>query len=204
MSSQERIRQPGIREPEGEYELLERKLLHEGDILSLFRHRVRLPNGTEGSFELVRYPGAVSVIPVLEEEPGRREIVCLEQFRPAVEGYIHEIPAGMLEPGEQPLACARRELEEETGYRAERWTHVATVLQSPGISPVRMVYFLAEDLRATGVQNLDPGECLSIKRLPLDGLVDSLVFGKAVTGIPTMIDTKLHVAVFFLGAYYRE
>jgi 8-oxo-dGTP pyrophosphatase MutT (NUDIX family) len=117
-----------------------------------------------------------------------------------VAGYIHEIPAGMLEPGEDPLACARRELREETGYTAGRWTPVTTVLQAPGISPVEIHYFLAEDLRLAGDPELDAIECLSVKRVPLAALVDSMVRGVQCDAAPPMVDIKVHLAVFYLAA----
>jgi ADP-ribose pyrophosphatase len=106
----------------------------------------------------------------------------------------------MLEPDEAPLDCARRELEEETGYVAERWSHVATLLPTPGIAGVTMVYFLAEALSRTGRQALDPTECLSVKRVPLEGVIDRLVHGRAVPGVPDIVDGKTHMAVFYLGA----
>ena len=193
--------EPAIRTSE-DYALLDGKTVFEGLMFRVERNRIRLPNGHETTHELVRYPGAVTIIPVLEEKPGEPELVVVEQFRTSVEGFIYEIPAGTLEEGEEPLGCARRELEEETGYRAERWTEVASLLQSPGVSPVRLTYFLAEGLTHDGEQNLEASECLSVKRLSVRRLVDALVFGREDTGIPPLADVKIHVAAYFLGARY--
>jgi ADP-ribose pyrophosphatase len=142
----------------------------------------------------------VSVIPVLEETPGRPEVILVEQFRSSVEGFIHEVPAGTLDPGEDPLDCARRELLEETGYTAERWTRVASLYPTPGIAAERMHYFLAEGLRFQGPQSLDEGECLTVKRFPLQGLLESMVLGRKVEGIPPIVDGKTFIGIFYLGA----
>ncbi len=193
---------PGVREAGEAYQVYSRQVAYDGRYIKVLREQIRLPNGHEATHEIVRHPGAVTVIPVLEEKPGVKELVLVEQFRTSVGGFIHEIPAGILEPGEDPLACARRELEEETGYTAERWTHVASLYPTPGIAAEPLIYFLAEGLKLKGGLNLDPGEVLTVKRFPLDRLIDSMVFGKKIEGIPLMVDGKTHLAVFYLGAYH--
>jgi ADP-ribose pyrophosphatase len=191
---------PGLREPGPEYHLLETKTVFAGRIFRVVQKRMRLPNGHLTEHEVIQHPGAVSIIPLLEETPGRPELVLVEQFRSSVEGYMHEIPAGTLSPGEDPLACAQRELLEETGYSAERWTHLATIYPTPGIAAERMHYYLAEELRLTAAQKLDPGECLSVKRFPLEGLLESMVHRRPVPGIPPVVDGKTLIGVFYLGA----
>jgi ADP-ribose pyrophosphatase len=191
---------PGVREPGDCYRLYERAVAYSGRIFKVLRKRMRLPNGHETVHEVVTHPGAVSVIPLLEETPGRPEVILVEQFRSSVEGFIHEVPAGTLDPGEDPLECARRELLEETGYRAERWTPVAALYPTPGIAAERMYYFLAEGLRLVAPQSLDEGECLTVKRFPLAGLLESMVFGRRVEGIPPIVDGKTFVSIFYLGA----
>ena len=191
---------PGVREAGEPYRLYERTVAFAGRIFQVLRKRMRLPNGHEAVHEVITHPGAVSVIPLLEETPGRPEVILVEQFRSSVEGFIHEVPAGTLDPGEDPLECARRELREETGYSAERWTRVATLYPTPGIAAERMHYFLAEGLRREGPQHLDPGECLTVKRFPLQGLLESMVLGRPVEGIPPMVDGKTFIGIFYLGA----
>lgn len=193
-------RLPGVREPDDRYRLDEREAVYEGKIFRVFRERITLPNGVETVHEVLDYPAAVSIIPVLEESPGVKEIVLVEQFRNALRGSIHEIPAGMLEPDEDPLTCARRELAEETGYGAERWTHVTTMHPTPGISASTMVYFLAEGLHVVGPQKLDATECLTVRRVALDALIDFHVHGKAIDGVPSIVDGKTHVAIYYLAA----
>jgi len=191
---------PGVRLPGDEFILHKEDVAFAGRIFRVLKKRMRLPNGHEAEHEIIQHPGAVSVIAVLEETPGRPEVLLVEQFRSSVEGFIHEIPAGTLGAGEDPLACARRELLEETGYSAERWSLLATIYPTPGIAAERMHYFVAEGLHRVADQSLDAGECLTIRRFPLDGLLESMVFGRPVPGIPSIVDGKTFIAVYYLGA----
>lgn len=193
----------GVRDAGQAYQLFDRQVAYDGPLFQVVRDHIRLPNGLETHHEHLHYPNAVSVIPVLEDGD-RRELLVLEQFRSSVGGYVHEIPAGMAETGEDVLSCAQRELEEETGYVATEWTHVATFLPTTGISSVTMDYFLARGLKPSGEQKLDPGECLTVKRLPLEGLMTAIMDGEMVDGVPEVIDGKLHVAVFYLAAYFAR
>jgi ADP-ribose pyrophosphatase len=111
------------------------------------------PDGTEHTKQIVRHPGAVTLLPLLDD--GR---VCLvENYRVSVGQTLIELPAGTLEPGEDPAAAARRELAEETGYRAARVEHLATFYTSPGILDERMRLYLATGL-VPGPMSLDAGE----------------------------------------------
>jgi ADP-ribose pyrophosphatase len=138
-------------------------------------------------------------VPLLEERPGEPEVLLVEQFRSTIEGYIHEIPAGLLEPGEEPADCARRELREETGYDAGRVTPIASIHPTPGFALEKMHYFLAEGLRLASAQSLDPGECIQPKRVPLRGLLEKMVLGKDAPGIPAIADAKTWLGVLYLG-----
>lgn len=160
---------------------------------------IRLPGGHETWHEVLHLRSAVSVVPLLEESPGKTEVVLIEQFRNSVEGYIHEIPAGIIEEGEDPAACAARELEEETGYSASRIVPLTTVLPTPGISAHKMYYFLAEGLRP-GQQRLEAAECLTVRRYLLEDLLASIL-GPA-EGAPagehpkvTLVDAKTHIGI---------
>jgi len=130
---------------------------------SLFEgHRFRVervvqvtPDGAEHVREVVRHPGAVTILPRLDD--GR---ICLvENFRVAVDQALIELPAGTLEPGEDPAQTARRELAEETGYRADRIQLLTTFYTSPGILDERMYLYLATSLRP-GASAPEPGEDL--------------------------------------------
>lgn len=111
------------------------------------------PDGVEHAKEVVRHPGAVTLLPLLDD--GR--ICFVENFRVSVGQTLVELPAGTLEPGEDPLEAARRELAEETGYRAGRIERLATFYMSPGVLDERMHLFLATSLVA-GRLSLDAGE----------------------------------------------
>jgi len=105
----------------------------------------------------VSHPGAAAVVPVLED--GR--VVLVRQYRYASGGFLWELPAGVLDHGEEPEACASRELEEEAGWRAGRIERIATLHTSPGFSNEVIQLYLATDLSA-GKANPDPGEHLEV------------------------------------------
>jgi len=129
--------------------------------VSLEEHR--LPDGRRGAFEIVRHPGGAAVLPVLAD--GR--VLLIRQFRPAVGTSILELPAGKLEAGEEPLLCAARELEEETGYRAGRLEPLGQMWTAVGFCDELLHLFLARDL-SRGEQALEPDEFIETVPLPLD------------------------------------
>ncbi len=202
MSNEEHIHKKslkGLREVPQEFEVLESEFVYPGKFFSVERKALRLPGGAEVDHEHLVYADAVTIIPVIETEAGR-EVLMIEQFRTALEGFIYELPAGMVDPGEDALKTAKRELEEETGYRAQNWTHVTTLYSTPGISSAKMTYFLAEGLTNDGEQALEPGECLTLKRVPLKPLIESMVEGKSHEAIPAIVDSKAHVGIYYLAA----
>jgi ADP-ribose pyrophosphatase len=133
-----------------------------GKLLHVFRDRVRLPDGHETIREVVRHPGAVGIVPRYAD--GR--IVLVRQFRYVAGRELWEIPAGTLDkPGEAIEAGARRELAEEAGLKADRWTTLGSAYLAPGYSDEVMTFFLAEDLSPT-VAHADLDE--SFKVNPFD------------------------------------
>lgn len=120
------------------------KTIFQGRILSLAVEEHRLPDGRLAAFEVVRHPGGAAVLPVLAD--GR--IVLIRQWRPAVGGAVLELPAGRLEAGEPPADCARRELQEEVGYRPGRLETLGDMLSSVGFCNERIHLFLARELEA--------------------------------------------------------
>ncbi len=107
-------------------------------------NRVLLPMGVEGSFGVIRHPGASLAVPVLDD--GR--VVILRQYRFAVATRLLEFPAGTLDPGETPLSTMQRELQEEAGYSATRWDPLGALLPCPGYSDEVIHLFLARELTA--------------------------------------------------------
>ncbi|MGH7702417.1 MAG: NUDIX hydrolase [Gemmatimonadales bacterium] len=118
-----------------------------GRIVHLDVDTVRFPDGSTGDLEVVRHPGAAAVIPFLDDPASDDpRVLLIRQFRHAAEGYIWEIPAGRLDPGETPEACAYRELSEETGMRASRMEPLATIYTTPGFTDEKIHLFLAGGL----------------------------------------------------------
>lgn len=135
------------------------------------------PDGTEHPREVVRHPGAVTLLPLL---PGDR--VCfVENYRASVGQRLIELPAGTLEPGEDPAETARRELAEETGYRAGRIELLTTFYMSPGILDEKMYLYLATDL-TPGATSLDAGEDLTVRVLEWSEALDMILDGRIRDG----------------------
>jgi ADP-ribose pyrophosphatase len=131
--------------------------------------------------EIVRVAPAVAIVAVDANE----RVVLVRQQRPAVAGPVLEIPAGMLDAGERPLAAAQRELREETGLHGGDWVEVAEVFSSPGFTDERMHLFLATGLEE-GDDDPDPGEEVELVRVPrrdLPGLVDEIEDAKTLAGL---------------------
>ena len=114
--------------------LISSERLYSGRIVNLDLDTVRFPDGSTGQLEMLRHPGASAVVPFLDDpaDPDPR-VLLIRQFRHAAEGFIWEVPAGRLDPGETPEACARRELEEETGMRARAVERLTTIYTTPGL-----------------------------------------------------------------------
>jgi ADP-ribose pyrophosphatase len=126
-----------------------------GSLLQVKRDRIRLPDGREATREYIVHPGAAMIIPAL---PGQR-LVMERQFRYPIGRVLIEFPAGKLDPGEQALATAQRELLEETGYTARDWEWIATIHPIVSYSTERIEIFLAQSLTKERAQ-LDAGEFL--------------------------------------------
>ena len=139
-----------------------RERLYRGRVFEMFRENVTLDNGVVADLDLIRHPGAAAMVPM----PDPETVILVRQYRHAVGGYIWEIPAGTLEPGEDPLAGARRELAEETGFAAEKWESLGEIVPVPGYADECVHLFLAEALRPAR-QSLDADEVLAVHALPL-------------------------------------
>jgi ADP-ribose pyrophosphatase len=121
--------------------------MYTGRIIHLDIDTVRFPNGSVGELEMIRHPGASAVVPFLSDPDGEDpQILLIRQYRYAAEGYLYEVPAGRLDGGETPDACARRELKEETGCEAERVEHLITIYTTPGFTDEKIHVFMAVGL----------------------------------------------------------
>lgn len=130
--------------------------------------------------EIVVHPGAVAIIPVFSNG----DVLLVRQYRHPVRSELWEIPAGKLEPGEDALSCAQRELQEETGYAANRWTRLTSFLTSPGFSNERITLFHASDLRRVGAPDVvEIDECLV---LPIDD-VESMIRDERIADAKTIL-----------------
>jgi ADP-ribose pyrophosphatase len=136
---------------------LESALVFDGALLKVSRDRVRLPDGREAVREYIRHPGAVVIVACHRD--GR--LVFERQFRYPLRRSFIELPAGKIEPGEDILACARRELREETGFEAEEWRHLGVMHPCIGYSDERIEVFFASGLVSVG-HAWDEGEFLEI------------------------------------------
>ncbi|MES2262334.1 MAG: NUDIX hydrolase [Pseudomonadota bacterium] len=131
------------------------ELAYDGSFLKVQRDRVTLPNGHTTNREFILHPGAVVILPLLDDGT----VLLERQFRYPLERVFIELPAGKIDPGEDPLACAKRELEEETGYTATEWQFVCTIHNAIAYSDEHLDIYLARGMKA-GPPKLDDGEFL--------------------------------------------
>jgi ADP-ribose pyrophosphatase len=143
---------------------------------------VRFPDGSAGQLEMLRHPGAAAVVPFLDgpEAPDPR-VLLIRQFRHAADGFIWEVPAGRLDAGEAPEACARRELEEETGMRAATLERLTTIYTTPGFTDERIHLFRAHGLEA-GAHHREPDEFMELHTLRWSAVMEMVRGGEIQDG----------------------
>ncbi|OVZ62436.1 ADP-ribose pyrophosphatase [Pigmentiphaga sp. NML080357] len=152
-----------------------------GKLLDVRRDTVKLPGGATATREYIMHPGASMIVPLLPDG----QVVLVRQYRYPMHRAFVEFPAGKIDAGEAPLATAQRELLEETGYRARKWTELTTIHNAIAYANERIILFLAEDLER-GEQKLDENEFLEIFTAPLDDLMTWIAKGE-VTDVKTVI-----------------
>jgi len=153
-----------LEESKRKEERIKGEVLFKGRMLRLERDAVRLPNGLETSREVVRHPGAVAIIALQDQG-----VLMVRQYRYAIAQETLEIPAGKLDPNETPIACAQRELREETGYRGTM-EHISTFYTTPGFTDEVMHLFFAQDLVWDPLAP-DDDEFIGVERIPWDEAV---------------------------------
>jgi ADP-ribose pyrophosphatase len=160
---------------------IEGELAYDGAFLKVQRDTVSLPNGQPATREYIRHPGAVVILPVFEDG----SVLLERQFRYPLDRVFIEFPAGKIDPGEAPLACAKRELLEETGYSAREWQFVCTIHNAIAYADEHLDIFLARGLSA-GERKLDEEEFLDVIRASTDELLAWVKEGK-VSDVKTII-----------------
>ncbi|HYA37208.1 MAG TPA: NUDIX hydrolase [Candidatus Methylomirabilis sp.] len=161
----------------------DKKLVYRGKIIDLYLERVTLPNGSVADLEIVRHPGGAAVVAMDQAD----RVCLLRQFRYAAGGWLWELPAGKLDPGEPPLVTAQRELEEEAGLRAARWEPLGRIISSPGVFTEVVHLFHASGLTHVPA-NYEIHEMIEVHWLPFTealGLAQTneITDGKTVAGL---------------------
>jgi len=164
--------------------------VYKGKLFSFVTEDVTLPNQARAEMAWVRHPGSTAIVPLLNDG----SVVMTLQYRHAVREYLLEIPAGTLDPGETPLDCARRELEEETGYVASELTKLARVFILPAYSNEKIHVYLARGLTATR-QNLDKDEIIEVVKYTRKQLTE-MINKSTITDAMTIL--SLHYAWEYL------
>ena len=172
---------------------LDDRLMYEGDYLRLHRATVQLPNGATSYREYLKHPGAVMIIPLFENG----DVLLERQYRYPMRKVFIEFPAGKKDAGEAPLETAKRELLEETGYRAERYTHVTDIHNALAYCDEVIHFYLAEGLIQAGEQQLDDNEFVQVLRVPLSQLMTWIKNG-------WVSDVKTQLGAFWLQDYLKQ
>ncbi len=162
-------------------ETLSSETVYRGRLLDARLDRVRLPNGRESTREYLVHPGAAVIIPLFDNG----DVLLERQHRYPLHRDFIELPAGKLDPGEAALACAQRELKEETGYAADHWHYLANFYPCIGYSDERLVFFLAQGLRHVG-DGPDHDEFLEILRVPMPQAIAMIGDGRISDGKTVM------------------
>ncbi len=160
-----------------------KKSIFKGRIIDLWVETVTLPNGATAELEIITHPGAAAVVPMKDETT----VVMIRQYRHAVGGFIYEIPAGKLHPGEDPRECAVREVEEEIGYKVGNLEPLLSFFTTPGFTNEVIHIFLGKDLQP-GTQDLGADEVLEVLEMPIDKAIalikeGTIRDGKTIIGL---------------------
>jgi ADP-ribose pyrophosphatase len=173
---------------------LESRRVYTGRVVRLDVDTVRFPDGSTGELEIIRHPGAAAIVPCASD-PGAEDptILLIRQFRYAAGGPLWEIPAGTLEPGEDPETCARRELLEETGVAATRIERLTSIWTTPGFTDEVIHLFLATGLE-TKTPSRERDEFIEVVPQPLSRILSRVRDGE-------VRDAKTIVAILYMAGF---
>jgi ADP-ribose pyrophosphatase len=177
----------------GKAKLISSKLAYKGKIFNVYTDTIIEPGGHRNTRDVVRHNGSVVILAIDDSKnPADPDIIMERQYRHAAGQFLIELPAGTRDPGEAPLAAAKRELIEETGYRAKRWTMLQKYFASPGFLGEWMQIYIARDIRE-GEAQLEHDENLEVFRVPLSEAMRMVAAGKIHDG-KTLIGLSLYDA----------
>ncbi|MBL8980691.1 MAG: NUDIX hydrolase [Gemmatimonadetes bacterium] len=170
---------------------------YSGRIINVDLDRVRFPDGSEGQLEMVRHPGASAVVPFMSDPAGEDpQVLLIRQYRYASEQFMYEIPAGRLDPGEDPADCARRELREETGCDAAHVELLTSIYTTPGFTDERIHLFMATGL-THGDAAREHDEFIEVETLTISRCLAMIQAGEITDG--KTIVALMYAAGFRLG-----
>jgi ADP-ribose pyrophosphatase len=176
---------------------LESRRIYTGKVLNLDIDRVRFPDGSVGELEMIRHSGASAVVPFLSEPAGADpQLLLIRQYRYAANGFLYELPAGRLDPGEAPIDCARRELREETGCSAEQLDFLYTMYTTPGFTDERIHLFMASGL-THGETGHEADEFLTLETVPLSHALEMIRDG-------VIQDAKTALGILFAAGFRAD
>jgi ADP-ribose pyrophosphatase len=164
-----------------------------GRIVKVDVETIRAPDGSTLELEIIRHAGASAVVALTGQDRSDPGVLLLQQYRYAASGMLWEIPAGVLEPGETPVECARRELMEEAGARAEAFEHLTTIYTTPGFTDEQIHLFLATQV-TVGEPRPAPDEFIEVREVRLSRALDMIRNRE-------MQDAKSIVAILYAARY---
>jgi len=174
-----------------EAKLLKRKEVYKGRVVDLSVDRVEMPNGKTTELEVIRHPGAAAMVPLADSD----EVLLVRQYRYATGGWLLEVPAGKLDRGEDPEACAVRELEEEVGMKPAKVIPLGWIWTTPGFTDEKIWLYLCRDLRPAQ-QDLQDDEVLTVESRSLEEAIEMVRQGE-------ICDSKSICALLQADAYLR-
>lgn len=185
------------KKPARKARLISSKLAYKGKVFSVYSDKVEEPGGFINTRDVIRHNGSIVILAVDEsKDPRDPEVIMERQYRHAAGQLLLELPAGRIEPGEAPLAAAKREMIEETGYRAKRWTHLTKYFASPGFLGESMNIYLARDI-SEGKAQPEADEQIEVIRIKLSELLKMIAADKVHDG-------KTLIGVLFYDAARRN
>ncbi len=172
--------------------LLNSKLAYQGKVFNVYTDTVIEPGGRRNTRDVIRHNGSVVILAVDDTNPADPGVILIRQYRHAAGQFLIELPAGRIDAGEKPLAAAKREMIEETGFRARKWTLLTKYFASPGFLGEWMQIYLAQELRE-GTATPEEDEHIELLRMPLSQAMH-LVAGNQIHDGKTLIGLSLFAA----------